>query len=512
MNLSQTLQTAARRLPHLPALSWEEGSWSYGELESQVARIAGALLDRHGLQPGDRVALTMENCAELLAALYAIWRAGLAAVPINSKLHPREMAWIMADAQVKLCLATPKLADGLSTPASSPQPLPPIIATGTADYAALLAGSERRTPPTDPRAEAWLFYTSGTTGRPKGAVLTHRNLLFMCHCYYADIDFIGPEDTILHAAPLTHGSGLYGLAHLARGSHNVILSGSFDPERVFDAVATRANVSMFAAPTMVSRLINHARAGSSDTRGLKTIAYGGAPMYVADLERALELFGPRLYQLYGQGESPMTITGLDKATHADRSRPGYEARLGSAGVARTGVAVKVVDEAGHEVPLGEVGEIITRSDCVMQGYWNNPEANARALRDGWLWTGDLGSLDAQGFLTIKDRSKDMIISGGSNIYPREIEEVLLTHPGVLEAAVIGRPHSDWGEEVIAFVVRRAGADVAAPALDQLCLDNIARFKRPRGYRFIEALPKNNYGKVLKTELRRLLQGEGADGA
>ena len=204
----------------------------------------------------------------------------------------------------------------------------------------------------------------------------------------------------------------------------------------------------------------------------------------------------------------MTITGLDNAMHADTTHPDYEARLGSAGVARTGVAVKIVDEAGRQLPHDEVGEIVTRSDCVMQGYWNNPDADARALREDWLWTGDLGALDAQGFLSIKDRSKDMIISGGSNIYPREIEEVLLTHPAVLEAAVIGRPHADWGEEVIAFVVRRDGAELAAPALDQLCLDNIARFKRPRSYRFVDTLPKNNYGKILKTELRYLLEREG----
>jgi long-chain acyl-CoA synthetase len=363
--------------------------------------------------------------------------------------------------------------------------------------------------PGDPGAEAWVFYTSGTTGRPKGALLTHRNLLFMCHCYYADIDSIGVGDTILHAAPLTHGSGLYGLAHVARGSNNVILPGSFDPEDVLAALTAYPNVSMFAAPTMVSRLINHPRTGAADTRGLKTIVYGGAPMYVADLKRALDLFGPKLYQLYGQGESPMTITGLDKALHADRNHPRWEERLASTGIARTGVAVKVVGEDGAELPLGGVGEIVTKSDCVMTGYRNNPEATARSLREGWLWTDDLGSIDAEGFLTIKDRSKDMIISGGSNIYPREIEEVLLTHPGVVEAAVVGAPHADWGEEAIAFVVRRADASVEAADLDRLCLDNIARFKRPKGYRFVAALPKNNYGKILKTELRGLLKDEDA---
>jgi acyl-CoA synthetase (AMP-forming)/AMP-acid ligase II len=508
MNLSLTVQNVARQLPSRPAVTWEGGVLGYGALEDQVQAIAGALRRRHGLAAGMRVALAMENCPEYLPALYGIWRAGLAAVPMNAKLHPREMAWILENSEARLCLASPKLAEELSSTHLPASPVPPIVATGTADWAALSSGERVSAAPTAPEDEAWLFYTSGTTGRPKGAVLTHRNLLFACHCYYADIDYIGPADCILHAAPLTHGSGLYGLAHLARGSNNIILGGSFEPERVFEAFARHRNVAMFAAPTMVSRLINHPRAGEADTRGLKTIAYGGAPMYVADLERALALFGPKLYQLYGQGESPMTITGLDQAMHADRSHPRYQARLASAGVARTGVAVKVVGEDGRELPFGEVGEIVTRSDCVMKGYWNNPDANAKALREGWLWTGDLGAMDADGLLTLKDRSKDMIISGGSNIYPREIEDVLLGHAGVLEAAVVSRPHAEWGEEVIAFVVKREGAGVTGPELDRLCLDNIARFKRPKGYRFVDALPKNNYGKILKTELRERLKHEG----
>ncbi len=505
MNLSLTLQTVAKVWPDRPAIAWDGGVLDYRGFEAQVQRIAGALTGRHALRPGDRVALAMDNCAEYLPLLYGIWRAGLWAVPMNSKLHAREMAWILADSAVKLCLAGAKHADALSAPDLGP--LPPIVALGSADHRALRNGEPLASAPANPGDEAWVFYTSGTTGRPKGAMLTHRNLLFACHCYYADIDRVGPQDTILHAAPLTHGSGLYGLAHIARGSRNLILEGSFEPERVFQALAQDRNVSLFAAPTMVSRLINHPAAGSSSTAGLKTLIYGGAPMYVSDLERALELLGPKLYQLYGQGESPMTITGLDQALHADRGHPRWKERLGSTGIARTGVAVQVVDEDGRELPVGEVGEIVTRSDCVMPGYWNNPEATSRALREGWLWTGDMGSMDADGFLTIKDRSKDMIISGGSNIYPREIEEVLLTHPAVLEAAVVGRAHADWGEEAIAFIVCREGEELATAGLDRLCLDNIARFKRPKGYRFVKSLPKNNYGKILKTELRERLKGE-----
>ncbi|MBV9375044.1 MAG: AMP-binding protein, partial [Alphaproteobacteria bacterium] len=316
-------------------------------------------------------------------------------------------------------------------------------------------------------------------------------------------DMLDERDTNLHAGPLSHGAGLYALPHLLRGGHQVVLP-HFDVDAILDALSRHQRVSMFAAPTMLTRLVNSPAVAAADLRNLRTIFYGGGPMYVADLERALQLFGPRLYQLYGQGESPMTITGLGKRLHADRTHPRWRERIGSCGVPRTGVLVKVVDDHDRELPSGEVGEVVTRSDCVMEGYWNNPAATEETLRDGWLHTGDLGSSDEDGFLTLRDRSKDMIISGGSNIYPREIEEVLLRHPDIAEASIVGRPHPDWGEEVVAFIVPRPGIEIAPEALDRLCLDHIARFKRPREYRFVEALPKNNYGKVLKTELRKLL--------
>lgn len=258
---------------------------------------------------------------------------------------------------------------------------------------------------------------------------------------------------------------------------------------------------------MVHRLVHAPQIAAADTRNLKTIVYGGGPMYVADLEHAMQVLGPKLAQIYGQGEAPMTITGMDKAMHVDDGHPRHRERLGSAGIARTDVEVRVVDENDRPLPPGEIGEVVCRGEIVMAGYWRNPEATAQALRGGWLHTGDVGSFDADGFLTLKDRSKDMIISGGSNIYPREVEEVLLRHPGVSEVSVVGRPHPDWGEEVIAFVVGRDGAGLTADHLDALCLDHIARFKRPKQYRFVAALPKNNYGKVLKTELRGLLQKE-----
>jgi acyl-CoA synthetase (AMP-forming)/AMP-acid ligase II len=325
----------------------------------------------------------------------------------------------------------------------------------------------------------------------------------MSQCYYADIDPVDERDTHLLAAPVSHGAGLYALPFVLKGAHQIVLP-HFDVGDIIEVIRRHSRVSLFAAPTMLTRLAHAPEVPGADLANLKTIYYGGGPMYVADLEKALGLFGPRLYQLYGQGESPMTITGLDQRIHAETGHPRWRERLGSCGVPRTGVLVRVVDDNDDELPAGEIGEVVTRSDCVMEGYWGNPAANAETLRGGWLHTGDLGSIDDDGFLTLRDRSKDMIISGGSNIYPREIEEVLLRHPSLVEASVVGRPHPDWGEEVVAFIVKRADTEVERAALDRLCLDHIARFKRPREYRFVDSLPKNNYGKVLKTELRRLL--------
>lgn len=504
MNLAALLLDIARRLPAQPAVSDTSGTSTYAEFAHRVSCGAGGLSAR-GLEPGDRVMLFMENCAEFLEVLFACWAAGLCAVPVNARLHLREAEYILRDSGSRLIVATPSLA-GILAPLENEAP---IIATETSDYAGLFAGTPVRPANGNPSDRAWLFYTSGTTGRPKGAVLTHRSLLFMSHCYYADIDRIDERDTNLHAAPLSHGAGLYALPHLLRGSHQIVLP-HFDIDAVIDAVARYPRVSMFAAPTMLTRLVQAPAAANADWRNLRTISYGGGPMYVADLERALDLFGPRLYQLYGQGESPMTITGLSQRMHAQAAETGKRDRLGSCGVPRTGVLVKIVDADDRELPAGATGEVVTRSDCVMEGYWQNADANTETLRGGWLHTGDLGSFDEEGFLTLRDRSKDMIISGGSNIYPREIEEVLLRHPDLAEVSVVGRAHPEWGEEVVAFIVPRPGAVLFPEALDRLCLDHIARFKRPRHYRFVDALPKNNYGKVLKTELRRILAEGGGE--
>jgi long-chain acyl-CoA synthetase len=330
----------------------------------------------------------------------------------------------------------------------------------------------------------------------------------MTLCYFADVDAIGTDDCIVHAAPMSHGSGLYGLPHVLRGAKQVIpASGGFEAAEICALARAHRGVAMFAAPTMVKRLVDHVRAAHPPLDGIKTIVYGGGPMYLADIQDALAVMGQRFVQIYGQGESPMTITALGREHFADAAHPRHLERLASVGVAQSGIELRIADEDDRDLPVGTPGEVLVRGDAVMKGYWRNPEATAATLRGGWLHTGDVGALDADGFLTLMDRSKDLIISGGSNIYPREVEEALLRHPDVHEVSVVGRPHPEWGEEVVAFVVRRPGTNVEADALDRVCLDHIARFKRPRAYRFVASLPKNNYGKVLKTELRAQLARE-----
>ena len=509
MNIAALLAKTARTLPERPAVSrGDEVTARYGELHRRAGAIAGALRARHGLATGDRVAIVMANRPDYLEALFGIWYAGLVAVPVNAKLHPREVEYILGNSGSRLCITDEGHAEGIeSVRADVPGLAPPLIA-GSDDYRAMLGHDAEGPAAAGPGDPAWLFYTSGTTGRPKGATITHRNLLVMTLSYFADLNRIDAADCVLHAAPLSHGSGLYALPFIAKGANNVIPeSGGFEPAEVLGLIERHPGLSMFAAPTMVVRLLDSPALSRADTTNLELIIYGGGPMYVADVERALAALGPKLAQIYGQGEAPMTITALSRAYHADGAQPRFRERLGSAGIARTDVEVRVVDEDDRPLPAGESGEICARGDVVMPGYWENPEATASALKGGWLHTGDVGRFDEDGFLTLLDRAKDMIISGGTNIYPREIEEVLLRDEAVREAAVVGRAHPEWGEEVVAFVVPHDGLSVTADRLDRLCLESIARFKRPRDYRIVGGLPKNNYGKVLKRTLREELEAE-----
>ena len=508
-NVAALLARTARVWPRLPAVALGAAALhDYASFAGHVARQAAGMRAA-GLAPGDRVAIVARNHPAYLDALFACWWAGLVAVPVNAKLHPKELAWVVDDCGARWAFVDEgwhATLGGLRLPA-----IERAVVLGGREHEALAGSATADPAPVASDAPAWLFYTSGTTGRPKGVEITHANLVAMTQCFLSDVEGIAPGDAILHPAPLSHGSGLYAVPHVARAAVNVVpASGGFDPAEIVDLVGAWDRALFFAAPTMVKRLVEDAAIGRANLGRLKAVVYGGGPMYVEDAKAAFAALGPRLAQIYGQGESPMTITAMGRELVADAIARGDDARLGSVGVAQTGIEI-AIDAAG-----GGLGEVLVRGPTVMRGYWRNPEATAKTLEGGWLHTGDIGALDAGGFLTLKDRSKDLIISGGSNIYPREVEEALLRHPDVLEVAVIGRRHAEWGEEVVACVVpRHALPDALArerfeASLDALCLAEIARFKRPRAYAIVDELPKNSAGKVLKTELRgRFASAAGA---
>jgi long-chain acyl-CoA synthetase len=495
MNLALWLERAGSSHGDRPALGW--GSRvirRYGDVAGRAARLAASLRSRFSLQPGDRVAIAAKNCPDYVELMFGVWHAGLAVVPANAKLHGRELGYILEHSGARVCFASSELGDEIA--AHAPSTLEHLITVGSAKYDALFTADPIKSWPCGADDLAWLFYTSGTTGRPKGAMLTHRVLGAASYAYVGEVDPTAPGDVLLHAAPMSHGSGLYMMAHVARlGVHVIPESSSFDAQEVLGLFDAWPRSSMFAAPTMVKRLVECQ--AQCNPAHIRTIIWGGAPMYVADARDAIDRFGPRFAQIYGQGESPMTITTLSKQEIADHDHPRWSDRLASAGRPFACVEVMVANGGDQALPAGETGEVLCRGDVVMSGYWRDPEASAATLKGGWLHTGDVGAFDSEGYLTLKDRSKDVIISGGSNIYPREVEEVLLEHALVREVSVIGRRDPEWGEIVVAYVV----GDVNRDELDALCVNSIARFKRPKDYVFVNSLPKNNYGKVLKTELR-----------
>lgn len=495
MNIATVLSQSAATFGQRPAVCLgTEPFLTYQALARRSAGIAVALA-AVAPTPGARVAIYMGNRPEYFEILFGIWAAGHIAVPVNAKLHPKELAYILEDSDAAL-LFTDRPGDV--------EDFAQVVGIDGPPYGAMVEAGERFEPVrVSPESIGWLFYTSGTTGFPKGAMLSHRNLCAMVSSFLADICPVTQYCAGLHPAPLSHAAGLFSLAHFRRGAANVVpASGGFQPEEMVELINHFPGSSFFLAPTMLTRLIGSDAVRQLDVANLDLVFCGGAPLYVEDLKRALDLLGQRVWIGYGQGEAPCTISYLPADLMVDDGEGDLDARMGSVGIPRTGVAIRVVGEDGLDRPTGEPGEVIVSGDVVMAGYWNNPDATSKAVRDGWLYTGDVGALDARGFLTLKDRSKDVIISGGSNIYPREVEEVLLRYPGVAEVSVIGRPHPDWGEEVIAFVA--AEETVSAEALDAFCVENIARFKRPKEYRFLSTLPKSNYGKILKTELRKLL--------
>ena len=514
MNASEFLIRTAERHPARPA--WID-AWrlvAFRAAADRVGRIARALLSLGG-QPGDRVGVLMPNCPEGLEAILSPMRSGMVAVPMNRRLRPDEHAYMLNDSGAFALIAGAELRPHVNQMRDRLETVKHFIFVGPAPFAGSGHGGdlsyeallERHEPlASSPAIEAddvaWIFYTSGTTGHPKGAMLTHRVLITMAEQFLLDIDPVVSSDVLLHAAPITHGSGLAMFHHLARGSASAFPAvRSFEPIGIFQAIERHRATTMFLVPTMINMLVGSPERGRYDLSSLKTVFYGGAPMYVEQLTEALRAFGPIFVQIFGQGEAPMTCTSLSKDEHLAGDDPIRFRRLASAGRSTTAIQVRIVDETDRPVPPDTMGEIVVRGDLVMKGYWNRPDATAETLRGGWLHTGDIGALDEDGYLYITDRKKDMIISGGSNIYPREIEEVICQHPAVFEVSVIGVPDDKWGETVKALVVLRPGASASEGDIVEHCRRHLASYKKPQSVEFLPALPKNAYGKVLKRELR-----------
>lgn len=505
-NLAHSLQRAARLHGERPALALgDQVCMTYRGFAERSARIAGALR-ASGLETGDTVALALPSCVDFLPLLYAIWHAGLIAVPLHCQLPADQLRDRLARAGCRWCVVAPARAEELAPLVDELAPLERVVTLGS-DELGRLAGHEP-IDVVDPgvRAPAWLFFTSGTTGRPKAAVLGHDNLAAMCSNVAEIIASDDEQASVVHITPMTHGSGMLALPHVIAGATHVIpRSGGFDPEESMDLIAHWPNTCLCIAPVMLPWLTGNAEARPDRMRGLRTVVYGSAPASVDDLRRAVATLGPRLVQFYGMGEVPASITCLSKPDHATRRLE----RLASVGRVLPGGDIRVIDDDGRDVPTGGLGEVLCRNAVVMQGYWRDAEATARALRDGWLHTGDLGWIDDEGYLTLVGRVADVIETGSGSIHPRAIESVLAGHRRVREVAVVAGdvPDSnrDARPELVAFVCPVADTRVTPDELHALCAAELSRGMRPDRFAFLDALPRNYAGKVLRTALRQRLR-------
>lgn len=506
MNTFAFLEKSARHRPDQAALVQGSETVTYRQFHERALAIGGNLLAQ-GCEPGDRVAFCLANSPRIMELIFGCFAAGLIVVPVNARLHAREMAYIVGNSGAKVLVhggeyqagiaANADLFAGVSRYCTEP-------ADGAKPFAELLESANALSRAVDaaPDDLCWLFYTSGTTGKPKGAMWNHRMVKCVIMNYLADLHNIQPGETVLHCAPMSHGSGIIALPAVARGATNAMTeTSSFEIDSLLATVA-RLQVShiAFMAPTQIVKLLEDYEPGKHDISSLTAITYGGAPIYVDQLRQAIDTFGPIFVQLYGQGESPITITGMGAGLHAELLTAG-DPRIGSAGQVRTDVEAHCVDENDNPLPPGMAGEVVARGDVVMPGYWNNPEATAEALRGGWLHTGDIGYFDDQGYLFLLDRAKDMVISGGNNIYPREVEEVLIQHPKIAMCVVFGIPDDYWGEAVHAVVVTKPGENMTAREVIDFCGEHLAGYKKPKAVDFVDELPVSGYGKILRREVR-----------
>jgi len=517
-NLASMLVHAAQHFGDRPGLIQNDRVWTWTEINDRVTRAASALAKR-GVKQGDRVLVHSRNCNAMFETQWACWRLGAVWVPTNFRLTPPEVAYLASSSRATTHIFDTGFPDHAAAAKDANTACEKVFWIGAdapgEDWEALVADASAPhvdLADVDRDDVCWFFYTSGTTGRPKAGMLTHGQMAFVTVNHLCDLMPDTTEnDVSLVVAPLSHGSGIHAVTQVAKGAASVLLSTErLDCEEAWRLVETHKVTNMFTVPTILTMLTQHEAVDRYDHASLRYVIYAGAPMYRADQQHALRKIGKVLVQYFGLGEVTGNITVLPPRLHTIEDDASYP--IGSCGLPRTGMDIAILSDDGKRLSANETGEICVRGPAVFLGYFENDEANEKSFKDGWFHTGDLGHLDDRGFLYITGRASDMFISGGSNVYPREIEEAILTHPAISEACVVGMPHDKWGECGVAVLVAREGQAADPQAVLSHLDGKLSRYKIPTDVLFWDALPKSGYGKVAKAEVKKLLQAQAASQA
>ena len=506
MNIGRLVTKAVKHYGDRTAIAFQGKGLSYLQINDRVNRLANGLLAL-GVRKGDRVAFLGLNSSHYIEGDFAMAKCGIIRVPLRSRLTPGELLHIMENSQSNTLILEERFLDDIQTIRKELRYVKHYIMLtgndeGMLNYEDLLAQSSSCEPGIDVTDDDGyaLIYTTGTTGKPKGAMQTHRNQLWVTRSIQLEVCRFSEEDVLLSCLPLMHAPIILVVASFINGAKHVILP-SFDAKAVLETIEREKVTAVFMVPTVIYMLLEYPELKRYHLSTVKTIVYGGSPMVPERLREAMNVFGNVFVQAYGLAEAFMPITVLTKEEHAYALSSQKMRILGSAGKASTYEELKIVDEGGQSVRLHEPGEIVIRGDNVMKGYWNNPEATNEAIRDGWFYTGDIGTMDDEGFVYIVDRKHEMIITGGLNVYPKEVEEVLYNHPAVFEALVIGVPHDKWGESVKAVVALKAGMQASEEALIDYCKGRMADYKIPKSVDFVRSLPKGGSEKILRKEVK-----------